>query len=191
MTNRKEQEGRILGTRIPKDYFMSTGIGDTDIGHGIDPWETGSYDLALKEAQIENFNVIQYTSVLPPESRELPIEEAKRFYHHGAALEVIMANINGKKHDHLCAGIGRIQVRRKADGVHIGGFAAEYEGHARGENAREALHESLMGIFARRYDPNKYEYFDEKFTVRDFVIKNDWGTAITVLAFVTYIFPPV
>ncbi len=26
-------------------------------GGGTDPWETGSYDLALEEAQIEDFNV--------------------------------------------------------------------------------------------------------------------------------------
>lgn len=35
-------------------------------GGGTDPWETGSYDLALEEAHIEDFNVVAYTSVIPP-----------------------------------------------------------------------------------------------------------------------------
>lgn len=34
-------------------------------GGGVDPWETGSYDLALEEAHIEDFNVVAYTSVIP------------------------------------------------------------------------------------------------------------------------------
>ena len=181
----------IFATRIPKCYFMSTGVGDTDLGHGIDPWETGAYDLALLEAQIENFNVLQYTSVIPPEAKEIPIEKAKKFFHHGAALEVIMANINGHQGDHLCAGVGRIHVRRKSDGKVIGGFAAEYEGHAKAAAARKVLHESLMGIFSRRYKSDEYEYFDEKFTIRDCVIKNKWGTVIALMGFVTYIFPEV
>lgn len=28
----------------------------------MDPWETGSYDLALEEAGIEDFNIVAYTS---------------------------------------------------------------------------------------------------------------------------------
>jgi arginine decarboxylase len=42
------------------------GHNDTNLGPGDDPWETGSYDLALMNASIENFNVLKYTSVLPP-----------------------------------------------------------------------------------------------------------------------------
>ena len=191
MEKRMLDAGSLVGTRIPSAYFMTTGVGDTDLGHGVDPWETGSYDLALLEAKIENFNVIQYTSVLPPEAKEIPIEEAQRFFHHGAVLEVIMANINGHKGDHLCAGIGRIQVRRKSDGVHIGGFAAEYEGHAKAEMAKGVLHESLTGIFSRRYSPDEYECFDEKFTIRDCVVKNRWGTVIAAIGFVSYILPAI
>ncbi|MBU7027873.1 MAG: pyruvoyl-dependent arginine decarboxylase, partial [Theionarchaea archaeon] len=49
----------ILGNRVPKDYFVTTGYGETNAGSGIDPWETGAYDLALLMAQIENFNVVE------------------------------------------------------------------------------------------------------------------------------------
>ncbi|MFZ3149645.1 MAG: pyruvoyl-dependent arginine decarboxylase [Methanothrix sp.] len=61
--------GLVLGNRIPCEYFVTSGHNDTDLGPGDDPWETGSYDLALMNASIENFNVLKYTSVLPPESR--------------------------------------------------------------------------------------------------------------------------
>jgi hypothetical protein len=42
--------GVLFGSRIPKHYFMTKGFGQTDQGDGSDPWETGSYDLALEDA---------------------------------------------------------------------------------------------------------------------------------------------
>lgn len=179
----------VVGTRIPQLYFTTTGSGQTDLGSGHDPWETGSYDLALLKAGIENFNIMEYSSVLPPESKEISQQEAKKYYHHGAVLETIMANVNGRQGDQLCAGVGRIQVRRKADGKHIGGFAAEYEGHASAAQAKEILHQSLLGIFNRRYSPTEYEYFDEKFTIEAFTVTKKWGTVLAALSFVSYIHP--
>lgn len=42
--------GVLFGSRIPKHYFMVKGFGQTEQGDGSDPWETGSYDLALEDA---------------------------------------------------------------------------------------------------------------------------------------------
>lgn len=191
--------GAIFGNRIPQYYFVTSGSGDTDIGPGDDPWETGSYDLALMEAGIANFNVIPYTSVLPPESVEIPIDEAQKFFHHGAVIEVIMASVNGEKGDLLCTGVGRIQVRRISDGEHIGGFAAEYEkrynstekisvDEAR-EEAEKMLNVSLMGECERRYKIDEYEFFDESFKVNCFEVENLYGTSLVALCWVSYIYP--
>ena len=43
------------------------GWGESNVGI-----ETGSYDAARHMAGIENYNVVLYTSVLPPETVELP-----------------------------------------------------------------------------------------------------------------------
>ena len=69
--------GAEFGPRIPTDYFVTVGTGESDEGIPPDPYETFSYDLALLEAGIENFNVVYYTSVLPPESREVSLEKVK------------------------------------------------------------------------------------------------------------------
>ena len=188
---KKVIKGLTLGNRIPKDYFVTTGYGETDKGSGINPWKTGAYDLALTAAQIENFNIVAYTSVLPPEAKEWPIHKVKHLFHHGAVLETIMASINGYQYDHLCAGVGRIQVRRKSDGFHIGGFAAEYEGHAPKGKAKESLHNSLMGIVERRYNLDDYEWFDERFDIVHFDVQKKFGTALAVIGFVTYVYPDV
>src|SRR5438309_9756364 len=72
-----------IGCRIPKDYFWVIGWGESDVGI-----ETGSYDAALTMAGVENFNVMLYTSVLPPEAVEL---RHLPDIHHGSVLEGIIA----------------------------------------------------------------------------------------------------
>ncbi len=57
----------------------------------MNPWETGSYDLALEMAKIENFNVVPYTSCIPAEANEVKVEDVRHVFHHGAVLEVIQA----------------------------------------------------------------------------------------------------
>lgn len=179
----------FLGTRIPVHYFPTTGYGETDLGSGADPWHTGSFDLALQSAQIENFNILNYSSVLSPESVEISIDQAKPLFRHGAVLETIMASVNGRQGDHLCAGVGTIQVRQKSDGKYIGGFAAEYRGHASTIEAREILHQSLLGIVLRRYTSEDVEWFNEKFYIQDFVVRKKFGTVLSALCFVTYLYP--
>lgn len=191
--------GLVLGNRIPYEYFVTMGHNDTDLGPGDDPWETGSYDLALMNASIENFNVLKYTSVLPPESREITLNEAREHFHHGAAIETIMSDLNGEKGDTLCTGVGRIWVRTP-EGELIGGFAAEYkekyenktvpEEQARAA-AKEALHISLMGEVNRRYNASEYQFSDPTYAIDYLLVQKKYGTSLVALCWVNYIFPQI
>lgn len=187
----------ILGNRIPFMYFVTSGHNDTDIGPGDDHWETGSYDLALMAAGIENFNVLKYTSVLPPESVEISLSSAKEnYFHHGAAIETIMSDLNGEQGDTLVTGVGRIWVRTAND-VPVGGFAAEYkkrynttvpEEQARAD-AMDALHTSLMGEVNRRYDASAYIFSEPNCTIDYLQVQKKYGTSLVALCWVNYIFP--
>jgi arginine decarboxylase len=189
--------GLVLGNRIPYEYFVTMGHNDTDLGPGDDPWETGSYDLALMAASIENFNVLKYTSVLPPESKEINLSQAREYFHHGAAIETIMSDLNGVQGDTLCTGVGRIWVRT-LDGALIGGFAAEYkkkynqtvvpEDKARSA-AKEALHTSLMGEVNRRYNASEYQFSDPTYAIDYLQVQKKYGTSLVALCWVNYIFP--
>jgi pyruvoyl-dependent arginine decarboxylase (PvlArgDC) len=189
--------GLVLGNRIPYEYFVTMGHNDTDLGPGDDPWETGSYDLALMDASIENFNVLKYTSVLPPESKEINLSQAREYFHHGAAIETIMSDLNGVQGDTLCTGVGRIWVRT-LDGSLIGGFAAEYkkkynqtvvpEDEARSA-AKEALHTSLMGEVNRRYNASEYQFSDPTYAIDYLQVQKKYGTSLVALCWVNYIFP--
>ncbi|BFI30441.1 arginine decarboxylase [Marchantia polymorpha subsp. ruderalis] len=182
-------QGLLFGSRIPKHFFNIQGFGQTDRGDGSDPWETGSYDLALEEAGIQDLNIMKYTSVIPPEASKITKLEAQAFFRHGAVMEAIMSTMHGVKGDRITAGVGRVQIRRKKDGYHIGGYAAEYEGHATADKARDILRSDLQGIFSRRFQPEEYECFDEEFTIRSGEVEKAFGTVIAAICFSTYVFP--
>ncbi|CAM6126553.1 unnamed protein product [Calypogeia fissa] len=181
--------GIMFGSRIPKHYFLVKGFGETDQGDGSDPWETGSYDLALEDAGIQDLNILKYTSVLPPESEPVSALEAKPFLRHGAAMESIMSVMHGVKGDRITAGVGRVQIRRKKDNFHIGGYAAEYEGHASAEVAKDILKKDLDGIFHRRFADKEYECFEEDFTIQEGEITKSFGSVLAAICFVTYVTP--
>lgn len=185
------------GCRIPCEYIVVTGAGQSSAATGADHFETSAYDIALLDAGIENTNVMMYTSVLPPESKEIPFAEAKArgLFHHGMVLETIKAEMDGVQGEYLCTGVGRCWVRkRRDDGTFdlIGGFAAEYEGNSSEAVADKVLRQDLRGIFQRRYgnDPS-YEMYDVETTTRAFVVDEDYGVCFTALCFLTYLFPPV
>src|ERR1700687_2601372 len=105
-----------IGCRIPKEYFWVIGWGESDIGI-----ETGSYDAALHMAGIENYNVMLYTSVLPPEAVEL---HHFAEIHHGSVLERIIAiQPADESGTRITAGVLLAKVYRVSDDSYLGGFA--------------------------------------------------------------------
>ncbi len=186
--------GNTYGPRIPTAYFATTGVGQSDQGIPPDPYETFSYDLALLQAGIENFNVVYYTSVLPPESYEVPIESVKPHIHHGSVLETIMAKAGGVKGDTVCAGVGRVWAKDK-NGKKIGGFAAEYERVYAGKkigkdaayaDAKAQLTKSLKHELSIR---GLSQVGEMTFDITSLAITKKYGMALSALGFVGFIYP--
>ena len=153
----------ILGTRYPTLAFHTGGAGQADDGIPPQPFETFCYDSALKEAKIQDFNVIPYTSVLPPElyNNIVPVDSVVDQFKHGAVLEVIIAGNGAKIEEHkaIATGVG-IAWGKDKNGKLIGGWAAEYveyfdtqiddeiaEGHAKMWLTKSLNHElELRGV---------------------------------------------
>ena len=118
-----------LGTRYPTLAFHTGGVGQAQDGIPPQPFETFCYDSALREAKIEDFNVIPYTSVLPPElfGNIVPVDKVAHTFKHGAVLEVIMAGHGASIQDHkaIAPGSGIVWGKDKK-GKFLGGWAAEY-----------------------------------------------------------------
>ncbi|MGB2664017.1 MAG: pyruvoyl-dependent arginine decarboxylase [Candidatus Acidiferrum sp.] len=171
-----------IGCRIPKEYFWVIGWGESDVGI-----ETGSYDAALHMAGIENYNVMLYTSVLPPEAVEL---EHLPDIHHGSVLEGIIAvQHTDKPGTRITAGLLMAKVYRNSNDSYLGGFACEYAGNGLMEEAEANLREATQQLFARRYETTIYKLEHGKSVVRTYTPEKSFGTILVGIGFASYLAP--
>lgn len=182
MTKRVPSYYSEIGCRIPKDYFWLIGWGESDVGI-----ETGSYDAALHMAGIENYNVVLYTSVLPPEAVEL--HELPNI-HQGSVLEGIIAiQHTDKPGTQITAGLLLAKVYHISDRSYLGGFACEYAGFGSLEEAHANLQEAMHQLFARRYQSRLYRLEFGKSVVRTFTPEKSFGTILVGIGFASYLLP--
>lgn len=193
------------GVRVPHVYFVTTGVGQSNDGVPPAYYETFSYDEALLDAGIADFNIMEYTSVLPKDAVAISMKDAKKEFVHGAVLESIMAKALGKKGDILVAGIGRIWAQ-DSTGTYVGGYAAEYTRTYPAEynlqygypdssyiinEAKKQLTKSMRGELNRRH-LKEYVDKDKKMTfdITWIQVEKNYGVALAVLGFVSFKYAP-
>jgi pyruvoyl-dependent arginine decarboxylase len=194
----------VLGNRVPYEYFLTKGKGESNAGSEGLPYETGSYDAALNDAGIQNSNVIEYTSVIPVGAKEIPREEGLKRINWGEVLEVIKAQANGKRGEHISAAVMTTTII-DPNGNYLGGFACEYSGSGSRKEAEDSLIISISGMIKRRgfgnikgqakmykdnitdsgyrIHPGKIFYYD------DIDVKEEHGSVFTAICFVSYRYP--
>lgn len=194
----------ILGNRVPYEYFITSGSGESNVGSEGLPYETGSYDQALTKAGIENANIVEYTSVIPTEAKQVSKEEGLSRIQWGEVLECIKAQANGDKGKFISSAVMTTDVY-DPNGKYLGGFACEYSGSGTKEQAEQSLEGSIDGIIERRnfgvtrggakmYKDNitdkGYKYHPGKiFVYEGLDVKEDHGTVLTAICFVSHRYP--
>lgn len=179
--NSKENIGNILiGNRVPKDYFLSTGIGQSDI-----TIHAGSYHLALKEAGIERFNIMTYSSILPAIANKI---EKPTNIQHGAVVETIMAVCNSNKGERATAGIIYGWLYNKQTNKKYGGLVCEHQGNFEVEEINKLLRLSLDELYYNGFSDEYYLKDTESF-VKSFIPEKKYGTALVSLCFTNYLIP--
>ena len=197
-------DSTLLGNRIPHEYFLTTGHGESNVGSDGLPYETGSYDAALNDAGIQNANVIEYTSVLPKEAVEISRAEGLKRIVWGEVLEVIKAQRNGSRNANISAAVMITAIHDPA-GDYLGGFACEYSGAGSRKEAEDSLLHSIEGMIERRGfgkivgTPRLYQNMktNKKFTIhagKTFVydslhVKKDHGSVFAAICFVSHVYP--
>ena len=168
-----------FGMRIPKDYFVTSGQGESDI-----TVHAGSYHLALKEAGIEMCNIISYSSIIPKIAREV---EKPKVLTHGAVLESITAVSSSERGNRATAGIIYAWLYDRKTGERYGGLVCEYNGNDDESMVNEQLRASLNELYINGFD-EQFELRDERLTIRSFVPTKKHGTALVAVCFVNYVF---
>lgn len=193
-----------IGNRVPYEYFITKGKGESNAGSEGLPYETGSYDAALNNAGIENCNVIEYTSVIPTRAKEITREDGLKRIQWGEVLECIKAQANGKRGTKISAAVMTTSIT-DPKGNYLGGFACEYSGNGTRKDAEESLALSISGMIKRRGygniqgkttlykdtitdtgykihpgDKFEYEYLD---------VKEEHGSVLVAICFVSFFYP--
>ena len=172
----------IMGTRVPYEYFVVQGSGESDLGY-----HPGAFDIALEKAGgVQDYNHITYSSILPKDAVRIPTPPKN--YDHGAVLESITAEagkgqINPKR---LTAGIIITKILKK--GTYIGGLVAEYSGNGTKEECSKFLKGNMKGMIERRYGTKEITTEDELF-IESIEPKSKYACAIVILGFVSYKVP--
>ena len=178
--SKAEQRSVLIGNRIPKDFFIASGTGESDI-----TVHAGSYHLALKEAGIERCNIIVYSSILPGIANEIEIPQDLV---HGSVMETIMATANSEKGQRATAGIIIGWLFDRNTGKKYGGLVCEYNGSSTEDEARESLKASLKELYQNGFF-ERFDIGDVKIMTKSFIPEKRFGTALVALCFVNYSYP--
>lgn len=172
----------IIGTRVPYEYFVVKGSGESDNGY-----HPGAFDIALEKAGgVQDYNHVVYSSILPKDALRIPAPPKK--YDHGAVLESITAEAGKGKTSpkRLTAGIVITKVFRNEE--YIGGLVAEYNGEGTKEECRNYLKANIQAMIERRYGTKSTKTEDE-FFIESIEPKSKYACALVMLGFVSYKIP--
>lgn len=170
----------LIGNRIPRDYFLTKGKGESNI-----TIHAGSYHLALKDAGIEMCNIMTYSSILPGIATQ--VEKTHQLVH-GSVMETIMAVTSSKKNERATVGIIYGWLYHRKSGKKFGGLVCEYNGNITETDARSQLHESLDELYTNGFEEN-YELRDIHLISESFVPRKKFGTALVAICFINYLYP--
>lgn len=174
------QRGILVGRRVPKDFFITKGLGQSDIAV-----HAGSYHLALKKVGIEVCNIMTYSSIMPGISTQ--IRKPKRFTH-GEVLESIMAVAHSEKGKRATAGIIFGWLYDKKTGKKFGGLVCEHNGDYSTKEIKEKLKASINELYTNGFS-KKYNLKQMKIIAESLVPKKKYGTALVGICFTNYFVP--
>ena len=181
MTNPDTDHRMLLGNRIPHEFFITKGSGESDI-----TIHAGSFHLALCNAGIGMKNIIAYSSVLPEEAKQIAMPGTMK---QGDVMEVIMATGHGRKGERITAGLALAWLKTPESGEKVGGLVCELSGNYPVEEIEEKLRESMQEIYRHGYEA--YKLGELQLITETFVPHKQYGTALVALCFNSYLYPVI
>jgi len=173
-------ESRLIGNRIPRDFFIAKGKGESEI-----TVHAGSYHLALRDARIERCNIITYSSILSGIAREIKRPETLV---HGSVMETIMAVSTAEKGKRATAAITFGWLFDRKTGKKHGGLVCEYNGSLPEKEAIKQLRASLHEMYSNGYE-EEFEMKNIASYSQSMLVKKKYGTVLVSLCWVNYVVP--
>lgn len=166
---------------IPYQFYTFRGCA----GESDNTWHAGSMHKAMDIAGIQDYNIMTYTSIMPPHAEEVSVMPK---YPMGTELKGIIASKNGFRGELLAAGVAynwlyedELLTKR------VGGIAVERTGNYDEDTLESELLKSLMEIKNFSYSKLYWDQNDAVFLKTVFTPSEVYGTAYAGLVFINNI----
>ena len=111
---------------VPNKLFLTKGV-------GRDKERLASFELALRDAGIEKYNLVTVSSIFPPNCKIISKEEGLKYLEPGEIVYCVMARVENNEYNRLSA--ASVGIAIPADGNQYG-YLSEH--HPYGENEKSA-----------------------------------------------------
>jgi arginine decarboxylase len=165
--------------KIPKKFFITKGSGSSR-------YEThaGSYHMALYDAGISDYNIITYSSVLPPIAEKITTDDIDMPIF-GSELKCIMSCMHGRLDDKISAGIAYAWLYSDKDMTNkIGGLVVEVSGHYSSEDLEKRLYKVLEDLHLKTY--SQYTLGTIETIMESYTVVDNFGTCLVSMCFVEF-----
>lgn len=111
---------------VPTRIFLTKGV-------GVSKDRLSSFELALRDAGIEKCNLVNVSSILPPNCRIIPKEDGLKFLTPGQIIFCVMARGETSEPNRLISAAIGVAVPKDSNNY---GYLSEH--HSYGENAKKS-----------------------------------------------------
>jgi arginine decarboxylase len=175
---------KIKRNKTPHKFFITKGF-------GIDPYEkhAGAYHMALFDANIADFNIQTYSSVLPSTAEVVSFDDIDLDCF-GSELKCIMSCEFGEFGEHISAGVIYAWMYKDANlNEKHGGLVCEVHGKFSVENLEERLYLVLNNLFDKTYKQQGLYLGEPTVVIESGSVPNDvrYGCALVSLCFIDFI----
>lgn len=161
---------------IPTKVFLTKGV-------GVSKDKLQSFEMALRDARISQFNLVNVSSIFPPQCKLVPRSDGIKLLKPGQIVHCVMSrNETDEPHRRIAAGVGLAVPRDKSKY----GYISEH--HCFGQKAKQAgdyaedlAATMLATILGVPFDPDKsYDERKEIWKISNEIVLTDNVTQIAL-----------
>lgn len=162
--------------RIPHEYFITKGCGESEY-----EIHAGSYHIALYNADICNYNIQTYSSILPKDSTLIDIQDTNIPF--GSELYTIMSCLHGESGDYLNCGIVIGDLYN--DNEKIGSLVCEVVNKDISIDIKTRLDNAIFDLHKNTYWDYKIENI--RYLTNEMNVTKKYGTCLVTLCFYSFL----
>ncbi|MBI4209371.1 MAG: arginine decarboxylase, pyruvoyl-dependent [Deltaproteobacteria bacterium] len=157
----------MAGFFVPSRCFLTKGL-------GRHKEKLTSFEMALRDANIAEYNLVRVSSILPPQCKIIPISQGKAMLQPGQILHVVISeNASNEPHRLIAASVGTAQPMDDQNY----GYLSEHHSFGQtdeiaGDYAEDLAAYMLATILGVDFDPNKsWDEQKEAWTISGHTVK--------------------